>query len=152
MEYEYSFNVKSIRKYVNYCVENGYKFIEKNNQIRTIYRKNNGTMARITIKNKKKIFLDFKEDKLTGETLIQRKETPMIQISKLSDAEEILDFLEYKKDNTLDRTRQVYEKGGVKFEIDSYRQPEKTYVVAIEGVKEEVDKVYKEVTDLFKNE
>lgn len=121
MEYEYSFKVETIQEYVNYCIENSYKLIENNNQIRTIYRKNNGTIARITINDENEIFLDFKEDKLTEEPLIQRKETPMLKIDKLSDALEILDFLEYKKDNILDRTRQVFEKDGVKFEINSYR-------------------------------
>jgi adenylate cyclase class IV len=152
MEYEYSFNVNSIKEYINYCKSNDYKFIEKNYQTRVIYRKSDGTMARITTKNKKRIFLDFKEDKLTGSVLMKRKDTPDIEILNINNAKKILRFLGYKKDNTLSRMRQVYEKNGVKFEIDSYTIPRKTYVVAIEGISKEVDKVYDEVTKLYKHE
>lgn len=149
MEYEYSFNVKNIKNYTEYCKKNDYEFVEENHQTRIIYRNNNGTIGRITIKNKKNIFLDFKEDKLTDDVLIERKETPHIEINDLHSAEEILDFLDYKKDNVLERTRIVYKKNGVKFEIDSYTQPKVAYVVAIEGIKSETDKVYEEVAKLF---
>ena len=57
----------------------------------------------------------------------------------------ILEFLKYNKDNVLDRERIVYQKGEVTFELDTYSEPRKSYVVAIEGEKEEVDKVYKEL-------
>ena len=55
--------------------------------------------------------------------------------------------LEYKKDIELSRIRMVYKKDNVIFEIDSYNSPEIMYVVAVEGDKEEVDKVYKEIKD-----
>ncbi len=151
MEYEYSFNVKNINKYINYCKENNYEFIEENDQCRTIYRNINGTMGRITIKNNTSMFLDFKEDKLSKEILIERKETPCIEFFDLDAIESILSFLEYKKDNTLERNRKVYVKNGVKFEIDSYTKPEVNYVIAIEGIKNEVDIVYEEVKSLYKD-
>ena len=57
-------------------------------------------------------------------------------------------MLEYKKDKVLERTRYVYEKNQVTFELDEYTSPEVMCVVAVEGEKEEVDKVYDEIKDL----
>ncbi len=54
---------------------------------------------------------------------------------------EVMDF-EQSADNL--RTRYVYEKGGVTFEIDDYTRP-LMKVVAIEGEKAEVDRVYSEL-------
>lgn len=51
---------------------------------------------------------------------------------------EVMDF-EQSADNL--RTRYVFEKGDVKFEIDDYTRPQMK-VVAIEGEKSQVDKVY----------
>lgn len=51
---------------------------------------------------------------------------------------EVMDF-EQSADNL--RTRYVYEKNDVKFEIDDYTRPQMK-VVAIEGEKSQVDKVY----------
>lgn len=51
---------------------------------------------------------------------------------------EVMDF-ERSADNL--RTRYVFEKGDVKFEIDDYTRPQMK-VVAIEGEKSQVDKVY----------
>ncbi len=154
MEYEYSFKVNDINKYINYCKDNNYEFIEETKQSRTIYRNPNKTMARITIKeNNGNITkcLDFKEDKLSDAVLIERKESSAIEFDSISNAESILDFLDYKKDNTLIRKRTVFKKNGVKFELDDYIEPEISYVVAIEGNKEEVDKVYQEVVKLGEN-
>ena len=47
--------------------------------------------------------------------------------------------------------RYVYEKGGVKFEIDDYIRPQMK-VVAIEGNKDEVDKVYNELLNVISKE
>ncbi len=63
----------------------------------------------------------------------------------------ILDILEYKKDVTLIRDRSVYEKENVRLELDVYSSPEKMYVVAIEGKKEEVDSVYNSLTYIINN-
>ena len=48
-EYEYSFEVKNLTPFINYCEENNYNLTNKNKQSRTIYRNANKTMARITI-------------------------------------------------------------------------------------------------------
>ena len=61
-EYEYSFKVENIDKYVNYCKNNDYKLIDMVKQTRIIYRNDNKTIARITINeydNNTKMFLDF---------------------------------------------------------------------------------------------
>ena len=151
MEYEYSFKVKEIDPYIEYCKNNGYEFIEETNQSRTLYRNTNKTMARITIKEKNgvtKKLLDFKDDNINGDILIERRESQSIEFTDDDAVESILNFLNYKKDNTLIRKRYVYKKGNVKFELDDYDAPEKAFVVAIEGEKSEVDKVYEEVKNL----
>ena len=89
--------------------------------------------------------LDFKDDIISDDVLIERRESKDIKFDDLEAVESILDFLNYKKDNTLIRTRLVYKKGNVKFELDNYELPESSFVVAIEGNKEEVDNVYEEV-------
>lgn len=148
MEYEYSFKVNNLNPYIEYCKENEYEFVEETNQSRTIYRNKNKTMARITIKVKNgvtKKLLDFKDDIMTDEVLIERRESQSIEFTDEKAVESILNFLEYKKDNTLIRKRYVYKKENVKFELDDYDAPEKAFVVAIEGEKSEVDKVYQDI-------
>ena len=147
-EYEYSKKVKSLKKYINYCEENDFVLKERTKQIRTIYRKNDSTMARITINEKNGILkreLDFKEDKLSNEELIIRRESLALEFNDEKAIESILDFLGYKQDNTLERTRYVYEKEDAKFEFDEYVKPEKCNVVSLEGDKEKVDKIWKEI-------
>lgn len=149
-EYEYSFKVENIDKYVNYCKNNDYKLIDMVKQTRIIYRNDNKTMARITINeydNNTKMFLDFKEDNLTDDILKIRKETLPLEFNDIEIINSMLDFLEYKKDITLIRKRIIYEKENIKFEIDEYKSPEVYNVVAIEGNKEYVDKVYNELEE-----
>ena len=143
-EYEYSFKTDDITKYIDYCKNNDYELKAETKQTRTLYRNSNKTMARITI-NDDKMFLDFKEDNLNDDILKVRKETKPLEFNDIDTIKSILDFLDYKKDITLIRKRIIYEKGNVKFEIDKYESPEVYNVVAIEGEKEVVDKVYKEL-------
>lgn len=155
MEYEYSFVVKSIDEYINFCKKNKFKLVSKIKQTRIIYRNANKTMARITIEEGKNIVkkLDFKEDKLEKQDLIIRKESASLTFENEEEVESILNFLEYKKDNILVRTRTIYEKENVKFEIDEYEQPNTNLVIAIEGNKKETDLIYKqlsEINDLYK--
>ena len=149
-EYEYSFKVRDLKPYIDYCKNNNYELLEENKQVRTLYKKKDKTMARITSKEKNgitKLFLDFKEDVISDEDLIERKESLAVEFNDEKAVFSILDFLEYKKDIELSRIRMVYKKDNVIFEIDSYNSPEIMYVVAVEGDKEEVDKVYKEIKD-----
>ncbi len=155
-EYEYSFKVSDILPYIEYCKNNEYMLKEETSQTRVLYRNVNKTMARITTKKRgdsKKIVLDFKDDNKSEEVLKVSRETLPLEINDndLGAIYSILDMLEYKKDITLIRDRFVYEKGDVTFELDIYSSPEKMYVVAIEGKKEEVDNVYNSLTDIIKN-
>ena len=132
----------------------GNENIKKTNQSRTLYRNTNKTKTRINIKEKNntvKKLLDFKDDNITDDILIERSESKSIEFTDDDAVESILNFLNYKKDNTLIRKRYVYKKGNVKFEIDDYEYPEKSYVVAIEGEKSEVDKVYNIVKEQIPN-
>lgn len=147
-EYEYSFEVKDLKPYIEYCVKNDYTLKSKSSQKRILYRNNNKTLARIThenINNKVTKKLDFKDDKLSNEDLIIRRETLPIEFEDDKAIASILEFLGYKEDNYLVRERWEYEKDGVKFELDNYTYPQNTCVVAIEGEKEKVDEVYKMV-------
>ena len=147
-EYEYSFNVTNIEEYINYCKKNNYKHLSTTKQTRTIYRNTNGTIARITIEKGKRTekILDFKEDKLSNKDLIIRKESKPIKFNNICNCEDVLHFLNYKKDNILIRERYVYTNEKVKFEIDNYIEP-KAMVVALEGEKTAVDDVFKELED-----
>ena len=72
MEYEYSFEVKSLDKYTQYCENNGYKKVSQKKEKRIIYRNDNKTIARITIEDDKDVLLDFKDDILSEEVLIEK--------------------------------------------------------------------------------
>lgn len=151
-EYEYSFKVNSLEKVEKYCNDKNYEFLEKTSQIRTLYRNDNGTMARITIKKKEgstKKMLDFKDDILSDEVLIERKESLPLLYEDDCALDSILDYLKYRKDKVLNRERTVYKKKGVIFELDKYKSPEVACVVAIEGEKKEVDYVYQEIKSLL---
>ncbi len=151
-EYEYSFNVESLHPYMEYCQNNNYTMRSHADQERTIYRGPNKTIARVTVNVSDDVetkTLDFKDDVINDEVLIERKETLPLSINDTYAVSSVLDFLGYKKDVTLVRTRVVYEKGGVKFEFDSYTQPKKAYVVAIEGDKDKVDLIYNEIKNSF---
>lgn len=151
-EHEYSFEVKDLTPFINFCEKNDYKFISKNKQTRIIYRNVNKTMARITLNEEDgKVVkqLDFKEDKLSSDVLIERKESLALEYVNDEAIESILEFLEYKRDNTLIRTRIVYEKDEVKFEFDIYEEPRKTCVVALEGNNEKADLVYQQICKLI---
>ena len=147
MEYEYSYTVDSLDKVLEYLNKN-YKFIERYKEQRVIYRNSNHTMARITYKNKD-MYLDFKEDKLSDKELIERKESKSIKVDDLESVEDILSFLEYKKDNSMTRYRSIYEGDNIKFEIDEYIEPKKAFVVSFEGNKNTCDKVNKIIKEVI---
>lgn len=151
-EYEYSFKVTSLEPFFEYCQKNEFIFKDKFQQTRTIYRNENKTMARITInENSKGIIkeLDFKEDNWVADAVVKElRESLPLEYKSDEGVFSILEFLKYKKDNTMVRNRYVYEKQDVKFELDEYKQPKQSLIVAIEGVKDIVDKIYNEVKDL----
>lgn len=149
-EYEYSFIVNDITPYVIYCKNNGYELEKSNYQIRELFKHENKILARITteIENKKRTcVLDFKDDNDTNKLVKESREILPIKISRdnRKAIDSMLEILGYCKDKTLKRKRVVYKKDEVKFEIDEYLEPDKCYVVAIEGEKEGVDRVYNEI-------
>lgn len=154
-EYEYSLEVKDLAPFIEYCKTNDFTLIETSQQTRTIYRNPNKTMARITVNNingtiKKE--LDFKEDNwVEGAILKELRETMPLEFTDDLAVASILDFLNYKKGNTLIRIRHTYTKGNVKFELDEYTKPRVTAVVAIEGEKTAVDKIYTEIKETILN-
>ena len=146
-EYEYNFKVKSIEPFINFCKQNGYKEKQISTQNRVVYEnKNKKTMlARITtdIKNNKKTtVLDFKNvDNKNRNFKISNESLPIKVTSKNKKAiMSILQTLEFEEVANNFRTRYVYEKNNVKFEIDDYTKPQMK-IVAIEGDKNEVEKV-----------
>lgn len=157
VEYEYSFIVKDMKPYIDYCEKEGYEKIGENSQTRELFTSNNKVLARITKKiteNGDKIVLDFKDENDSDEVLKSSRETLPLQITE-SDREavnSILDILGYKKIKHLDRKRMVYKKGNVTFEIDEYFAPDVMYVVAIEGEKTAVDETYKIISETINNE
>jgi len=154
-EYEYSFKVKELKSYLKYCTKENYFKEKEEKQIRDLYSNNSGVLARITtskIKNKEIITVDFKGEDDSNEILKTTKESLPLIIDKnsLKAFYSILNILGYKIIKHLVRKRVVYVKGKVKFEIDKYIYPEKMNVVAIEGKKIDVDKIYNEINNNIK--
>ena len=71
----------------------------------------------------------------------------LVTSDNLKIIDSILNILEFYEVANNFRTRYVYKKNGVKFEIDDYTSP-KMQVIAIEGDEDEVECVYKEIKSL----
>ena len=157
-EYEYSFKVKDITPFIDYCQQHQYQLIEDYRQIRTLYKNNGTVMARITknfYPNQTIEILNFKDDHLTEQVLKVNRETADLIITEENRpfVNSLIEILDLNHPKILERHRLVYQKNQVKFEIDDYTTPT-IKVVAIEGLKEEVDAVYQELecfSDLFQN-
>ena len=147
-EYEYSFKVKSIKPYIDYWISNNYKEVNVVKQNRIIFENKNSKniIARITINDKNEISLDFKNVCNNKEDLNISKESLPIILTEdnIENIKSILDVLEFYETANNIRIRYIYELNGVMFEIDDYINP-KMQVVAIEGEKEIVDKVYNDI-------
>lgn len=146
-EREYSFKVESVKKYIDCLIKLNFNIVADSKQIRTIYKNNNNIMARITenfySNNKKEIVFDFKEDKLTKDVLIERKESLPIIIDNVDTALSVIDILGFKKTVSLHRQRKVFSKNDVICEIDLYESPNEEFIVSIEGDNYKgVDKLY----------
>ena len=152
MEYEYSFKVKELEPYIAYCEQNGYIKTKDMEQEGKEFKGPNKTVARIKILKPKdgqiSKVLDFKEDDESAVLVKNRRESLPLQFVDEEAVMSILEFLGYTEPNgSYTRTRRVYEKGNVKFEMDFYHES-KNKVMAIEGEKEQVDKVYEEIKDI----
>ena len=145
-EYEYSIKVKSVSDFIDYCENNDYKLSENYEQQRTLFKKENGyVMGRIT-----KNIYDFKDDNQDDKVLKICRESKNLIID--DDNREfvisLLEILNLTNKKILHRIRRSYIKDNVVFEIDEYINP-KMNVVAIEGVKSEVDKVYNDILSII---
>ena len=154
-EYEYSFKVKDIEPFINYCLENNYEFKYEYKQIRTLYKNGGKVMARITkdiYSDKEVEVLNFKDDNLGNSVLnVCRESKDLIINDENRDfVKSLLEILELNKTKELIRKRYVYKKNNVIFELDRYTSPIMN-VVAIEGKKEEVDNVYNELRKIIDN-
>lgn len=117
MEYEYSFKISKLDEYLN-IIKEKYKYVNSYDEKRIIYRKKD-IIGRITYRNNC-MYLDFKENKISSNDLIIRKESKSIKIDNLDNCENILNFLGFVKDNSIYRKRTIYEGDNIKFEIDEY--------------------------------
>lgn len=147
IEQEFSFKVTNINPFINYCKDNCFIKLEKTEQVRTLYKKEDKTMLRLTVKKSgRKVVkeMDFKQDILSSDVYIERKESLPISYEDDEAVNSIIDFLGYKKDVELVRTRYVFEKDKVKVEIDNYISPEKMLVVSIEGNVKESEALFNE--------
>lgn len=152
MEYEYSFKVDSLDWYKKYCEENGYVKRLEYDQVRELFTSDNKVLARITTTKTGEntdVFLDFKDDDDSDKVYKESRETIPLRVTDENRGaiDSILNILGYKKKKHLVRKRYVYKKGKVKFEMDDYTKPEIMHVVAIEGDKDEVTKVYNEIKE-----
>lgn len=151
IEYEYNFKVEDIDKVLKYCQEHGYELVSKTMQNRVVYenRHNRKIISRITTTvkgGKTERVIDFKNVNNNDGLVKQSMESLPMSLNNKSmeivkSMLEVMDF-EQSADNL--RTRYVHEKGSVTFEIDDYTRP-LMKVVAIEGEKAEVDRVYSEL-------
>lgn len=136
MEKEYSFKILDIKPFIKYLKENNFILKEETNQIRTLYKRKDNIMLRITINEQDNIIkkeFDFKEDKLSNNDYTERKETKSISYEDDEIINSIIDIFNYKKDTELKRKRIVYKKDNIIVEIDSYITPYNDIVFSIEG-------------------
>ena len=154
-EYEYSFKVTDVKPFIDYCKNNNYTLEKECKQIRTLYKNGGKVMARITknIYSDKEIeILNFKDDNLTDNALKESRESKDLIITDYNRdfVESLLEILDLNEVKELVRKRYVYTKNNVIFELDEYTSPVMN-VVAIEGLKEEVDVVYNELTHIIED-
>ncbi len=152
-EYEYSLKVKDVSEFIKYCNDNNYVKEDEYLQTRTLFKNGGPVMARITeneINGKVEKILNFKDDNLNDNTLkISRESKDLIVTSENEEfVESLLQILDLNNKKVLKRKRYVFVKEYVKFEIDEYLEPI-INVIAIEGIKEEVDKVYESLSELI---
>ncbi|HOZ55386.1 MAG TPA: hypothetical protein PK993_05065 [Clostridia bacterium] len=153
IEYEYSFKVSDIEPFIMFCENKNYEKEESITQTRVLFKNENGVLARITTNernNQIKQYLNFKEENDSEKVLKESKETSMLEVNSENKdfIKSMLEILNFHKSKELKRIRHIFKKKKIKFEIDYYIQPE-MQVVAIEGEKNEVDTVYKEIESLY---
>jgi len=153
IEYEYSIRATSVKPFIEYCQNNGYKFVSKSKENRQVFenKENRKIISRITITdngNGDVCLFDFKNNDKGNDTFKVAKESSVLQIKKedIDTVKNMLNVIGFEQSADNLRTRYVYEKDGVKFEIDEYIRPEMN-VIGIEGEKEMVDKIYLDIKE-----
>ncbi len=150
-EYERSFKAEDVGPYIDYCRNHGYKEVKVVEQNRVVYQNKlmEHVIARITTDlsgGKKKIIFDAKNINNKSISLKVSEESEPVEITEqmLSSINSLLKVMNFYVSADNLRTRYVYERGKVKFEIDKYTRPEMN-IIAIEGDEEEVEKVFREL-------
>lgn len=153
-EYEKGIKVDDIQPYINYCEKNSYKKISVTEQNRKVFENRNDRkiISRITIEKhgeKEKIYLDFKNFSMHTDSLQISQESKELEITKkqIPIILSMLNTLNFEQSADNFRTRYVYKKGNVKFEIDDYKVP-CMKIVALEGKDEDVERVFDEISKL----
>lgn len=153
-EYEYSLKARAVEPFLEYCKKNNYEATPAVRQNRKVYENkfNKHIIARLTteeIKGEEITFFDSKNVGQENDNLKISSESEPLKINKedIETIKSILDVMGFYQSADNYRTRYVYHKDGVKFEIDDYTITNMK-VVAIEGERSEVEKVYKEVVAL----
>ena len=150
-EYEYSYYVKDINPYIEFCEKNNYKKICEVSQHRKVFENqyNRDIISRITTENDITV-IDFKNVNNKKNELNISNESKTLKVDENNEAfiNSMLTTLGFELCADNYRIRYVYKKENVKFEIDKYTSPEEYYVVGVEGDRLEVDKVFKELEDI----
>lgn len=148
IEYEYNFKVDDIGCVTKFCEENGFVLVSKTSENRVVFenKQNRKIISRLTTtfgKSEKVTVWDFKNVGKNDNLLKVSKESEAMVLdeSGIKIARSMLEAMDFEQSADNLRTRYVFEKGDVKFEIDDYTRPQMK-VVAIEGEKSQVDKVY----------
>ncbi len=151
VEYEYNFKVDDISVVTKFCEENGFVLVSKTSENRVVFenKQNRKIISRLTTtfgESKKVTVWDFKNVGKNDNLLKVSKESEAMVLdeSGIKIARSMLEVMDFEQSADNLRTRYVFEKGDVKFEIDDYTRPAMK-VVAIEGEKSQVDKVYQEL-------
>lgn len=131
-----------------FCEENGFVLVSKTSENRVVFenKQNRKIISRLTTtfgESKKVTVWDFKNVGKNDNLLKVSKESEAMVLdeSGIKIARSMLEVMDFEQSADNLRTRYVFEKGDVKFEIDDYTRPQMK-VVAIEGEKSQVDKVY----------
>lgn len=148
VEYEYNFKVDDISCVTKFCKENGFVLVSKTSENRVVFenKQNRKIISRLTTtfgESKKVTVWDFKNVGKNDNLIKVSKESEAMVLdeSGIKIARSMLEVMDFEQSADNLRTRYVFEKGDVKFEIDDYTRPQMK-VVAIEGEKSQVDKVY----------
>jgi len=153
-EYEYSFKVDSIKPYIDYCLNNKYKKISVTKENRKVYEcvSNSNLIARLTTSDNNETILDFKNVCEKSDDLNVSNESLPVKINKNNKATiySILDVLGFKIKGDNIRTRYIFEKDNIKFEIDEYEIP-RMNVIAIEGNRDKIDSIYNDLRNNKEN-